>query len=77
MQLVAAHPVGPRKHTICSVGHRSLLPIQQAKDPSSILSRPQMPSATSAGPRCLQQPPAGPRFLQPPYQAPEDLQLVQ
>ena len=50
-QLVATHPVGPRKPIICSVGHRNLLSIQQAPDSSSNPSRPQIPPATSSGPR--------------------------
>ena len=60
-QLVATHPVGPRKPTACSVGHRSLLPIQQAPDPSSNLSRPQVPPATPNRPQIPPATPSGPR----------------
>ena len=58
---------------VCSEGHRSLLPIQQAPDPSSNLSRPQKTySICSVGPRFLlatiQQ---APDFYSNPQQAPD------
>ena len=77
-QLVATHPVGPRKPRICSVGHRSLLTIQQAPHASSILSRPtclqhpqQAPYASSILSRPHMPPAssAGPICLQHPQQA--------
>ena len=77
-QLVATHPVGPRKPRICSVGLRSLPPIQQVQDSSNILSRPHASSILSRphASSILSRPPmppassAGPICLQHPQQAP-------
>ena len=67
MQLIATHPVGPRKPTICSEGHRSLLPIQQAPDP---YSNPQQ------APDSYSNPQQAPGSYSNPQQAPDKKPIV-